>query len=101
MFKISIQRRKSLVNTHLKKNIAKINTITFMHTKSEFLSVCILFLVVYLKMSKNKVEFTTLKNLRCKKIYTIFINTKKTASVFACKNGICLQKVCLKRILEV
>lgn len=72
-----------------------------MHTKSEFLSVCILFLVLYLKMSKNKVEFTTLKNLRCKKIYTIFINTKKTASVFACKNGICLQKVCLKRILEV
>lgn len=26
------------------------------------------------------------------------MNTKKTASVFACKNGICLQKVCLKRI---
>lgn len=35
MFKISIQRRKSLVNTHLKKNIAKINTITFMQTESE------------------------------------------------------------------
>lgn len=54
MFKISIQRRKSLVNTHLKKNIAKINTITFMHTKSEFLSVCSLFLVVYLKSREIK-----------------------------------------------
>lgn len=57
-----------------------------MHTKSEFLSICILFLVLYLKMSKNKVEFTTLKNLRCKENLHYIYEYEKNSICF------CLQK---------
>ena len=86
MFKISIQRRKSLVNTHLKKNIAKINTITFMHTKSEFFARLPFVFGGLSEKSRNKVEFTTLKNLRCKENLHYIYEYEKNSICF------CLQK---------
>lgn len=72
-----------------------------MHTKSEvFVRLHFVFGGLSEKL-RNKVEFTTLKNLRCKENLHYIYEYEKTASVFACKNGICLQKVCFKRIYEI